>query len=266
RCGDLAGAPSKGAAAAALLSTLRDLGFVVRSGERTPLGSALQAGLRALDKAAASTPALQWAVVAGAVLLGQGLLTAGRWSASYDDEHAPVDGADAQQQKHVRVLSRVAALVPQCRRNGAWRLLLSRDVLAFNSAVRLVQRAISHSIQTAGLILAVSAADTDGLAASLVELQSAAPLECATSDAAGLLVRALLAEYAARGAGCWARVVDQANGCVAAPAQAVRDAVALVDAVLAMAACSDIGVPEGVAADLRAARDWAQPAFGEALE
>ncbi|KAJ1725410.1 hypothetical protein LPJ53_000448 [Coemansia erecta] len=291
RCGDLVAPPKKGAAAAAananaaaaaapvaavaLLSTLRDLGFVAGSGERTAAGSALQAGLRALGKAA--SPAMQWAVVAGAVLLGQGLLTAERWSVSYDDEHAPVGGGggSSQQQRHVRVLARVAALVPQCRRSGGWRLALSRDVLAFNSAVRLVHKAMGHAVETAGLIHAVAAATSangggggGGQAEALVELLRDAPMECATGCAAALLVRALLAEHAApAGAeGCWARVLEQAAGCVVAPALAVRDAVALVDAMLAVAASPGGGAAEGVAADLRAARDWAQPAFAEALK
>ncbi|KAJ2369141.1 hypothetical protein IW150_005227, partial [Coemansia sp. RSA 2607] len=276
RCSDLVSSPKKNGGqpsaspsaaapvtAVALLSTLYDLGFVARSGERTPLGNALQAGLRALGKTA--EPALQWAVVEGAVLLSQGALTGGKWSTSYDDEHAAVSGG-AERQKHVRILSRVATLVPQCRRNGAWRLVLSRDVLAFNSAVRLVQKAIGHSIETAGLIHAAAAAGADGSAEAMLELQRLAPLECATSDAAGLLVRALLAEYAAGGKGCWARVLEQAGDCVVAPAQVVRDAAALIDAVLAMAASPGSGAAEGFAADLRAARDWAQPAFGEACK
>ncbi|KAJ1850309.1 hypothetical protein LPJ57_008180, partial [Coemansia sp. RSA 486] len=95
-------------------------------------------------------------------------------------------------------------------------------------------------------------------------LKGGLPIECASSDASGLLVQALLVEYARGSSGCWKRVLDAAGDSLVEPALTVRAAARLVDAVLAVACEQGSGVDRDVVADLKAARDWAQPAFSEA--
>ncbi|KAJ2220479.1 hypothetical protein IWW45_009092, partial [Coemansia sp. RSA 485] len=260
-----ASSPSS-ASAAALVSVLCDLGFVSQTGQHTPLGAALSAGMRALGPKPDASPWLQWAVVEAAILLSQGALTGNRWSVAYDDDHAPAGGSDAAVQKHVRLLSRIATLVAPCQRSGSWKLAFSRDVLAFNSAARLVQKAISTCVDAACLVRAASDAHgvTTADTTQLLELKGGLPIECASSDASGLLVQALLVEYSRGSSGCWKRVLDAAGDSLVEPALTVRAAARLVDAVLAVACEQGSGVDRGVVADLKAARDWAQPAFSEA--
>ncbi|KAJ1946242.1 hypothetical protein GGF37_001282 [Kickxella alabastrina] len=250
-------------AAGMLLSVLADMGFVARNGQHTPLGSALGAGLRALN---AKAPLKQWAVVEAAVLLSQGLLTGDKWSVAYEDEQSPV-GKDAQQQKFVRIISRIAMLVPCCERKGPWRLAYNRDLLAFGSAVRLVQKVAANCMDSACLIQAIAATGEAPRewTAWLLKLKAEAPVECASSAASGLLVHALLADYVRSGPGSWARIQECAGDSIVAAQQVVRDASSLVDAVLAMAKEQGSGVGKGFAADLKAARDWVQPIFSEVV-
>ncbi|KAJ1821018.1 hypothetical protein LPJ75_000810 [Coemansia sp. RSA 2598] len=263
--GDSSAAPT--ASAAALVSALCDLGFVSRTGHHTPLGAALGAGMRALASKQSASPSLQWAAVEAAILLSQGMLSGTRWSVAYEDERAPAGGSDATVQKHVRFISRIAALVPPCQRSGPWRLAFSRDLLAFHSAARLVQKAVATSVDAS--CLAFAAAETGGVSAAdtaqLLELKGGVPLECASSDASGLLVQALLVEHARGDKGSWKRVLEAAGDSIADPAQTVRAAACLVDAVLAMACEQGSGVDKGVVADLKAARDWALPALSKAV-
>ncbi|KAJ2855639.1 hypothetical protein J3B02_002057, partial [Coemansia erecta] len=251
---------------AVLVSALRDLGFVSRAGEHTPLGAALGAGMRALGSKQDALPSLQWAAVQAAILLGQGVLSGDKWSVAYEDEHAPAGGSDESVQKHIRFVSRIATLAPPCERSGPWRLAFSRDLLAFSSVARLVQKAIATSIDTSCLVFA--AGETGGVSAidvaQLLELNNGVPLECASSDASGLLVQALLVEHARSGKGSWRRVLDAAGESIVDAAQTVRSAACLVDVVVAMACEQSSGVDKGVVADLKAARDWALPALSAA--
>ncbi|KAJ2723428.1 hypothetical protein GGI07_002630 [Coemansia sp. Benny D115] len=254
---------SAGDVEAVLLAGLGSLGFVATgSGQHTQLGRALAAGLRALAAnggAGGDGQQMQWAVVEAALLLQQGLLTGSPWSVCYDDSRAPAS-LTQQQQTHIRLVSRVAALVPRCERRGAWRLGFNRDLLAFGSAVRLVQKTAANCLDAACLVQAVSSATGRERMARLLALKAAAPAECVSSVGSALVVHQLLSEYARGGKGCWARVLETAGDSVVAPRQVVADAQALGQAVLAMA--GELG---GGGAGVKEALDWARPAFGEAL-
>ncbi|KAJ2341135.1 hypothetical protein IWW50_006561, partial [Coemansia erecta] len=256
-------AQSGNRAAESLAWVLQSLGFTAPSGKHTALGSTLSAGLRALQSSSRERPAepLQWAVVAAAVLLGQGLLTGEKWSVAYESEHSPV--GDARQQRFIRIVSRIATLVPPGARRGPWKLGYSRDLLAFSSAARLVQKAVGSSADAALLIGAVVRGG-EGLVPEhtqqLQELRRTMPVECTTSDATGLLAHALLVDYVRSGAGCWGRIQAAAEESMGGARQALRDAWSVVGAVQAMAKAHG-----DADKDIGDACSWAQTAFAEAL-
>ncbi|KAJ2632233.1 hypothetical protein H4R22_001415 [Coemansia sp. RSA 1290] len=248
-------------APAVLAWVLQSLRFMSPSGEHTPLGSALEAGLQALQPGPGVQAAaeLQWAVAAGAVLLDQKLLTGDQWSVAYENEHLPVDSAT---HRFIRAIARIAALAPSPTRCGPWKLAYSRDLLAFSSAVRLVQKTANSCADAACLAGAVAggAAPAPEHTQQLQALRQTMPLECTTSDATGLLAHGLLLEYAHSGPGCWARIQPAADESVADAKQALRGAWAVVGAVRAMAQAQ-----HGASQDIVDACDWAKPAFSEIL-
>ncbi|KAJ2141193.1 hypothetical protein IW136_002358 [Coemansia sp. RSA 678] len=251
-------------AAELLVWVLQSLGFIVSSGEHTKLGSALNAGLQALQSQFQERPAelLQWAVVAAAVLIDQGLLTGEKWSVSYDDELSLI--TDAQQQKFIRIVARIATLTPPGARRGPWKFGYNRDLLAFSSAARLVQKAVGSSADTARLVGAITGgaalAPESTQLLQLQELRRTMPLECTTSNATGVLVYVLLVDYARNGAGCWARIQAAAEESLVDARQALRDAWGVAGAVRAIAkVCGNADK------DIANAYSWAQTAFSEVL-
>ncbi|KAJ2161363.1 hypothetical protein GGF46_001541 [Coemansia sp. RSA 552] len=230
---------------------LRSLGFAGPDGQPTPLGHALAAGLQALPTPQARS-ALQWPVLVAAVLLGQGLLTGDKWGVAYEDARAPPPGVDPQLLPHIRLVARVATLCPLGPRRGPWRLALNRDLLAFSAAARLVLKTAASCADVACLIAAPSSAPLQDPALPV-------PLDCAVDDATGLLVHALLVDYARHGPGCGARIKAAAADSIGDAPQALRDAWSVAGAVRAMAKAH--GTASGSAvADACA---WAAPAFGE---
>ncbi|KAJ2864887.1 hypothetical protein GGH94_002591 [Coemansia aciculifera] len=249
-----------------LLSVAADLGLTGSTGRRTRVGQAAIAGIRALQrKGEKATAALEWAALAGAILVSQGALSGDKWSVAYEDEQWPV-GSDARQQKHIRWLSRIAALMgvgkdvsPQ---GGQWDLMLNRDVLAFSSAARLVLKAASASADAACVGLArtgsgawgnVASAPDAKVVARVRELRAQMPLECAASAASGLVAHAVLAGLAS-GKRADVSGVDGAQ-------QALSDTWVLSAAVLT--AAEALGATTA-ATELRSARSWAEPALKRA--
>ncbi|KAJ2327855.1 hypothetical protein GGI00_004351, partial [Coemansia sp. RSA 2681] len=263
-----------------LLSVAADLGLLLeRSGQRTRTGQAALAAIRALRKERAhAAAALEWACLAAAILLDQGALSGARWSVAYED--ADSDSLGERERVHVRWLSRIAALMGPCIGSGGvgsggvgsggvgsggvgsggigsagargpWPLALNRDVLAFNSAARLVAKtaAASADVACVGLARAAAGAWRSSTAARVRALRAEVPLECAFSAASGLVAHAVLAEHARGGGADVAAGVDGAQ-------QALRDAWALSAAVLA--AAEALGAATA-AAELRSARAWAEP-------
>ncbi|KAJ2797020.1 hypothetical protein H4R20_005342, partial [Coemansia guatemalensis] len=225
-------------------------------GQHTRLGTALQAGLRALPSSGSSGP-LQWAVVAGAVLLDQGLLTDEPWSVAYEDKRFPA--GDAEQQRFVRAVSRIATLVPPPARRGQWALAYNRDLLAFCSAVKLVHRTAGACVDVA--CLATPAASTAGCMRQLLALRQAMPLECTASAATGLLTHRLLKDHVLNGPGSWARAQAAAGDSIVDAQQTLRDVWGVAGAVRAMAETLP-GAHKGAIAE---ALDWARAPFSDVL-
>ncbi|KAJ2416501.1 hypothetical protein GGI10_000922 [Coemansia sp. RSA 2530] len=249
-----------------LLSVAEDLGLTGSTGQHTRAGQAAVAAMRALQRnGKRATAALEWAALAGAILLSQGVLSGDKWSVAYEDEQCPA-GSDAQQQKHIRWLSRIAALVgvgaDAGLRGGQWSLELNRDVLAFSSAARLVLKAASASADSACVGLAqagtsawgnVASAPDAGAVARVRDLRAQVPLECAASAASGLVAHAALAGLASGRKGAIAGVQGAAL--------VLGDAWALSAAVLA--AAEALGAT-AAASELRSARTWAEPVLKRA--
>ncbi|KAJ2744416.1 hypothetical protein GGI20_002988 [Coemansia sp. BCRC 34301] len=238
-----------------LLSVSTDLGLLSRTGQRTRVGQAVVAAIRAMQcsNGGQATAALEWASLAAAVLLDQGALSGAKWSVAYEDKNkgelAPVD---ACQQTHIRWLSRIAALASDGLRGCQLGLPLNRDVLAFSSAVRLVAKAASASADTAcvSLVRAEAGAWTSTALLRVRALRTEVPLECAASAANGLVVHAALAEHAlgrraAIASEEWAR-------------HALANTWAL--SVATLAAAEALGATAAVA-ELRSAQAWAKPAL-----
>ncbi|KAI8324081.1 PIN domain-like protein [Martensiomyces pterosporus] len=261
-----------------VLSALTRLGFILRDGQHTKLGCALAAGLRALQDSS-QPPSTQWALVAAAVLLDRGLLSGEKWSVAYEDSSSPV--GDAKQQKYVRLISRIATLVPMAGRTGPWRLALNRDLLAFNSAVKLVYRTLASSIESACLVKnASSSALSPARVSKLLELKSGLPLDGSVSDASGLLAHALLADHVRNGEGSWDRIQEAAGNSVDNPKAVLGNVWSLVGAVVALA--KDYSSPNAgskkpagktgkatalsAASDMKSAYEWARPIFNKALK
>ncbi|KAJ1668256.1 hypothetical protein IW140_000440 [Coemansia sp. RSA 1813] len=248
------------------LAVLVSLGFVTRSGKHTQLGAALLKGLLALGQSG-NAAEQQWPVVVATILFAQGLLTGEKWTVAYEDER-PAAG-DERQQRFVRLVSRIATLVPLCGRKGQWRLAYNRDLLAFSSAAKVVLKAAASILDSARLERAVASSDGQAVSGKLQ-----IPLECATNSGGGLLVHALLTDYVRSGSGCWQRVRDEAGDSIGDAGKALCGTWQLVEAVLAMAQeyrKSSVGGKAKVqqaqaAADTaESAHEWAQQAFDEAL-
>ncbi|KAJ1956852.1 hypothetical protein EC988_001135 [Linderina pennispora] len=256
----------------AFVSTLALLGFISRAdGKLTQLGRALLAGLQALPEQ--STAATQWAVVVAVVLLDQGLLSGSKWSVAYEDAQTPA-GTNAAQQKHIRLLSRIASLLPLAGRQGQLKVRYNRDLLAFSSAARLAQKTSLSVLESAMAVQALGEPElSQALVGKLCELRNGLPYDFASTDASGLLVHALLASFARDGgAGCWAKFAQSLGDSVADPAAAVGSAWALANAVLAAgkvlgdqkagkSAGAGRSSTVAVAGDLKAACEWARPLF-----
>ncbi|KAJ1951246.1 hypothetical protein FBU59_000273 [Linderina macrospora] len=268
--------PSAGLSTDVFVSTLALLGFVNRTdGKPTQLGRALLAGLQTLPTQ--STLATQWAVLVAVVLMEQGLLTGNKWSVAYEDAQAPV-GGNAAQQKHIRLLSRIAALLPLAGRNGPLKVPYNRDLLAFGSAVRLAQKTTLGVLESAMVVQSLAEPDlAQPLVTELCELRDSLPYDFASTDALGLAVHSLLASYAkdSDGTGCWTKFVQTVGDSVADPAAAAGDAWALANAVLAAnkvlgeqkagkSASAGKSPNAAVAGDLKAACEWARPLFRSA--
>ncbi|KAJ2002872.1 hypothetical protein GGI04_002663 [Coemansia thaxteri] len=249
--------------AAVLLATAVSLGLVGRDGRRTLVGQAAVAAMRELRKGGAGragAEAQQWAAAAAAILLEQGALSGDKWSVSYEDAlgqgPASASGAELgqQEQAHVRWLSRIAALVAmEPARRGRWELGLSRDVLAFSSAARLVAKAAASSADAACVVLARPAGVGD--ASRLRALRAHAPLEGTVSAAGGLVALAVLGAHG-HGHGHGHGRADVAG--VAGARQALDDAWALSGAVVAAAEALGLAA---AAAGLRSARAWGEAAL-----
>ncbi|KAJ2491990.1 hypothetical protein IWW37_001843 [Coemansia sp. RSA 2050] len=250
-----------------LLSMVEDLGLIGNTGQCTRVGQAAVAAMRTLQRGGKrATAALEWAALVGAILLSQGVLSGDKWSVAYEDEQCPV-GSDTRQQKHIRWLSRIAALVgvgadAGLLRGGQWSLELNRDVLAFSSAARLVLKAASASADSACVGLAqtgtsawgnVASAPAARAVARVRELRALAPLECAASAASGLVAHAALAGLAVGRKGA----IAGADGAE----QVLSDTWALSAAVLA--AAEALGAT-AAASELRSARTWAEPVLKRA--
>ncbi|KAJ2374710.1 hypothetical protein H4S02_008457 [Coemansia sp. RSA 2611] len=261
-----AGAGSGCRAAELLAWVLQSLQLVAADGQHTPLGRVLGVGLRALHGSTGPQPAqpLQWAVVTAAVLLDRGLLSGKVWSVAYEDQQRPT--GDAKQEQFARAIARIATLVPPGTRRGPWKLAYNRDLLAFCSAARLVQKAVNSSADAACLIGAAGSGaepaseSTQSELLPLLRARRTMPLECATSDATGLLAHALLTDYARSGVGCWGRIQAAAEEGLVNAQQALRDAWSVAGAVRAMAKARG-----GTNTDIIDACDWAQAAFNEVL-
>ncbi|KAJ1965402.1 hypothetical protein GGI12_000794 [Dipsacomyces acuminosporus] len=261
-----------------ILSALSALGFVSSSGQHTKLGSALLAGLRSLQGDRASSPTFQWALVSASILLERGLLSGEKWSVAYEDNSAPV--GDANQQKHVRLISRIAALLAASERTGPWKLPFNRDLLAFSSAVKLVLKTATSVIESACLIQNVgSPALSSESLGKLAELRSSIPLDGATNDASGLLVYAVLSEHVQSGNGSWERIQETIGNSISNPKGVLDDVWSLVAAVAAITKeyCSGskksegktsktAAIPKAAAGDMKSAYEWAAPIFGKILK
>ncbi|KAJ2081598.1 hypothetical protein H4R24_002219 [Coemansia sp. RSA 988] len=260
RCATITGAgASKGGeqlATVLMFWLLQSLRFVTCEGQHTRLGTALQAGLRALPRGS-SSGTLQWAVVAGAVLLDQGLLTDEPWSVAYEDKR--FSAGNTEQQRFVRVVSRIATLVPPPARRGQWNLAYNRDLLAFCSAVKLVYRTAGACVDVA--CLATPASSTAGCMRQLLALRRAMPLECAASAATGLLTHKLLREHVLNGPGSWARTQAAAGDSIVDAQQSLRNVWCVAEAVRAIASALS-GAQGGVVAE---ALDWARVPFDDVL-
>ncbi|KAJ2402332.1 hypothetical protein GGI23_000797 [Coemansia sp. RSA 2559] len=254
-----------------MLAVLASLGFVTRSGKHTQLGAALLKGLLALGQSA-NAAELQWATAVATILFAQGLLTGDKWTVAYEDEGEdkhPASG-DERQQSSVRLVSRIATLVPLYGRKGQWRLAYNRDLLAFSSAAKVVLKAAASSLDSARLERVATVSDGQ-LASSKLQI----PLECATNSGGGLLVHALLTSFVRGGGGCWQRVRDEAGDSIGDAKQTLRETWQLVEAVLAMAqeyrkdgsrAKTPLPSAQSAAADtVKHAHEWARLAFGEVL-
>ncbi|KAJ2820428.1 hypothetical protein GGI24_004489, partial [Coemansia furcata] len=142
-------------------------------------------------------------------------------------------------------------------RGGQWDLILNRDVLAFNSATRLVLKAASASADSAcvgfarartGACSNMASVPNAKAVARVRELRAQVPLECAASAASGLVAHAVLAGHAT-GKKADVTSVDGAQ-------QALNDTWVLSAAVLA--AAEALGATAAVT-ELRGARTWAEP-------
>ncbi|KAJ2828166.1 hypothetical protein FBU31_002979 [Coemansia sp. 'formosensis'] len=244
-----------------ILSVAADLGLIGHKGKRTRVGQAVVMGIQAMARKGERTAvSLEWAVLAGAILVSQGALSGDKWSVAYEDEQYAV-GSDMRQQKYIRWLSRIAALVgvgeDMGPRGGQWDLILNRDVLAFNSAARLVLKAASASADSACVGFARARTGACGNMASVPnakavarvrELRAQVPLECAASAASGLVAHAVLAGHAT------GKKADMAS--VDGAQLALNDTWVLSAAVLA--AAEALGATAAVT-ELRSARTWAEP-------
>ncbi|KAJ2547594.1 hypothetical protein EV175_005157, partial [Coemansia sp. RSA 1933] len=252
------------------LAVLASLGFVTRSGKHTQLGAALLKGLLALGQGSDAAE-LGWTTAVATILFAQGLLTGDKWTVAYEDER-PAAAGDERQQTFVRLVSRIATLVPLCGRKSQWRLAYNRDLLAFSSAAKVVLKAAASSLDSARLERIAAISDAGPAVSSKLQI----PLECATNNGSGLLVHALLTDFVRGGGGCWKRVCAEAGDSIGDPKQTLGETWRLVEAVVAMAQeyrkessgktkPSPPSMQSAAADSVKRARDWARPVFAEAL-
>lgn len=260
--------------AQAMLTVLADLGFISRSGQHTRLGSALEAGLCVLRKSAGREE-LQWSAMVLAILADQGVLSGSKWSTSYKDDTLAGKGASDQKWRLVRVLSRIGVLVPIGeRRAGPWKLACSRDILAFCSAARLVQKTANTSADSAYIVLAVEEATTKKWPSNqhleqLLELKQGMPVDCAANNASGLLVMEWLSDHINHGPGSWARLQAKVGDSISDLLGITKDLWTLTEATVEMTSVLAKGSSgskskgnsslEQVAKDVKSGREWLHP-------